>query len=362
MSKKPNAFSPTRRTAIKAAAVGLASIATPFVWTPARGAGKRIVVRDDGGIYTKAYGAVYYRPFTEKTGIEVIGVAANAEPTAQIRSMVEAGSYTWDMAKISNAAILMLTTGERKYLQKHGLEAQPVISSIPDQYLTPYGVGTNVYSTVLAYRTEAFEGREAPKSWADLWNVKDFPGRRALRKHPFDTIEQALMADGVPNDEVYPCDLDRAFKSLDAIKPHVDVWWNSGAQVEQMLGSGEVDMVATWVSRPQSAAANGTPMTIIWDQNIWGCDNWSILEGTPNADACREFITFASDPKRMASLTEYFAAGVTQPEAFDYIPKDMAQHCPTSPENIKTGVGINAKYWLDNQREAMERFNAWILA
>src|SRR6185437_928982 len=92
---------PGRRTAMKTMAGGLAAASMPFVWTPSRAAGKRIVVRDDGGIYTKAYGAVYYRPFTKATGIEVIGVQANAEPTAQIKSMVEAGSYTWDMAKIS---------------------------------------------------------------------------------------------------------------------------------------------------------------------------------------------------------------------------------------------------------------------
>jgi len=361
MQNKQRTFNPSRRSAIKAAAAGMAAIAVPFAWTPARGAGKRIVVRDDGGIYTKAYGAVYYRPFTEKTGIEVVGVAANAEPTAQIRSMVETGSYTWDMAKISNPAILILTSGDKKYLQKHGLESEPVIATIPDHYRSDYGVGTNVYSTVLAYRSDAFKGREAPKSWADFWNVKDFPGRRALRKHPFDTIEEALMADGVPGDQVYPCDLDRAFAKLDAIKPEVAVWWTSGAQVEQMLGSGEVDMVATWVSRPQSAAANGAPVGIVWNQNIWGCDNWSILAGTPNADACREFITFASDPKRMASLTEYFAAGVTQPAAFDYIKPEIAKDCPTSPENIKTGVPINAKYWFDNQRDVIERFNAWVL-
>lgn len=359
--KKPYVFNASRRTALKTAAAGLAAVAAPLVWTPARGAGKRIVVRDDGGIYAKAYGAVYYRPFFEKTGIEVVGVAANAEPTAQIRSMVEAGSYAWDMAKISNPAILLLTSTQKKYLEKHGLESDPVVATIPSQYMSPYGVGTNVYSTVLAYRTDAFKGRRAPESWADLWNVKDFPGRRALRKHPFDTIEEALMADGVSNAQVYPCDLDRAFHALDRVKADVAVWWNSGAQVEQMLGSGEVDMVATWVSRAQSAAANGAPVGIVWSQNIWGADNWSILAGTPNADACREFIKFASDPKRQAALTEYFAAGVTQPATFDYIAPEIAKHCPTSPENMKTGVPINAQYWLDNQRAVIERFNAWVL-
>jgi putative spermidine/putrescine transport system substrate-binding protein len=63
----------------------------------------------------------------------------------------------------------------------------------------------------------------------------------------------------------------------------------------------------------------------------------------------------------MASLTEYFPAGVTQPEAFKYIKADIAKNCPTYPDNIRNGVQINAKYWLDNQAAVTERFNAWVL-
>ena len=351
---------PSRRRLLQAAAA-LGTLGAPAVLKFARAQSKRIVVRDDGGIYTKAYGAVYYRPFTEKTGIEVIGVQANAEPVAQIKSMVETRAYTWDMAKISQPAILLLTSQGNVYLEKHGLEADPMVKTIPADMMSPYGVPTNVYSTVLAYRTDAFKGRKAPNSWADFWNVKDFTGRRSLRKHPFDTLEEAAMASGVPTAQLYPLDLDRAFAALDQIKPKVDVWWNSGAQCEQMLKSGEVDMIATWVSRPQSAMASGAPVTIVWNQNLWGVDNWSILAGTPNADACREFIKFASEPKRMASLVEYFPAGVTQPDAFKYIKPEIARNCPTYPDNIRNGVHINPKYWLDHQAAVTERFNAWIL-
>ncbi|AKJ68458.1 dehydrogenase [Pandoraea thiooxydans] len=362
MQKKSSPKNPSRRNAIKAAAAGAATLAFPAVWTSARAAAnKRIVVRDDGGIYSKAYGAVFYRPFTEKTGIEVVGVQANAEPTAQIRSMVETGSYTWDMAKISQPAILLLTRPGKVYLEKHGLESDPIIAQIPHQYMSPYGVGTNVYTTVLAYRTDAFKGRKAPQSWADFWNVKEFAGRRGLRKYPFDTIEESLMASGVPTSQVYPCNFDRAFASLDKIAKHVDVWWTTGAQVEQMLGSGEVDMIGTWVSRAQAAMAAGAPVEIVWNQNIWGCDNWSILKGTPNAQACREFIKFASDPKRQAQLVEFFPAGLTQPAAFNYVKPAVAKNCPTYPVNMKDGLHIDAQFWLDNQSKALERFNSWIL-
>jgi len=351
---------PSRRRALQvAAATGL--LAAPAVLRYARAQSKRIVVRDDGGVYTKAYGECFYKPFTQKTGIEVIGVQANAEPVAQIKSMVETKNYTWDMAKISQPAILLLTEGGKVYLEKHGLDDDPNVKTIPKQFMSPYGVGTNVYSTVLAYRTDAFKNRKAPNSWADLWNVKDFAGRRAIRKHPFDTLEESLMAAGVPTAQLYPLNLDHAFANLDKIKPSVDVWWNSGAQATQLLTSGEVDMIATWASRPQSAIMEGAPVAICWNQNLWGVDNWSILAGTPNAEACREFIKFASDIKRMAQQGDYYPAGVTQPEAFKYMKPEVAKHSPTHPDNIRGGVQINARYWLENQASVTERFNGWVL-
>ena len=40
------------------------------------------------------------------------------------------------------------------------------------------GVGAFVWSTALAYNADKL--KVAPTGWADFWNVKDFPGKRAL--------------------------------------------------------------------------------------------------------------------------------------------------------------------------------------
>ncbi|MEL6078769.1 extracellular solute-binding protein, partial [Stenotrophomonas maltophilia] len=73
-----------------------------------------------------------------------------------------------------------------------------------------------------------------PGSWADFWDTKQFPGKRGLRKGAKYTLEFALMADGVPRDQVYqvlrqPGGVDRAFRKLDQIKTQIQ-WWESGAQ------------------------------------------------------------------------------------------------------------------------------------
>lgn len=351
-----------RRTAIKMVAVSAgATLASPFISTPSRAASKQqIIVRDPGGVISQIYENILYKPFTQTTGIKVIGVAAGPEPTAQIQSMVKTKNYQWDMALLSQAAILLLSTDDM-YLEKHGLEHEPVISAISPQFRSLYGVGTNVCSTVLAYRTDAFKGRQAPQTWKDIWDIDNFPGRRSLRKHPFDTIEIALIADNASLKSVYPCDLNRAFDKLNSIKPHVGAWWTSGAQSEQFLKSGEVDLVPVWIPRVQSAIDAGIPVAFSWDQHIYVCDSWAILKGTPNADACRQFIKFASDPKRQALLAPY-AIGPTQPNAFEYIDSKLTKLLPSHPDNLKKGLYSDPSYWMSHQNVAIERFSQWMLS
>ncbi|WP_163591335.1 extracellular solute-binding protein, partial [Klebsiella pneumoniae] len=77
-------------------------------------------------------------------------------------------------------------------------------------FKAPHYAANDVVATVLAYRTDKV--KSPPRSWADFWDIRGRPGQRAMRKFPFDTIELALLADGVDPRSLYPCDFDRAFK------------------------------------------------------------------------------------------------------------------------------------------------------
>lgn len=348
-----------RRKVMQAATFGAAVIAAPFIWTASRVTSKKIVIRDAGGIFTEIYKKAFYEPFTKATGIKIVSVSSLAEPIAQIRTMVESKRYLWDMAAISRFSILSLTA-DTPYLEPHEFKNDPVISSIPPHFILPHGVGINIYSTVLAYRTDAFKERQPPQSWKDLWDVQNFPGRRSLRKHPFDTIEQALMAAGVNPNTVYPCNLEQAFQSLEKIKPHIAAWWTSGAQTEQMLKSGEIDLTSVWAARAQSIIDAGAPVAIAWDQHIYSCESWAILKGTPHAELCRQFIQFASHPKRQALLAPY-AITPTQPDALKYIHPKHAKLLQISPDSLKRGLYNNGSYWLKHQAEVITRFDDWLL-
>ena len=195
-------------------------------------------------------------------------------------------------------------------------------------------MGNNVFATILAYRTDAFEGKgkEPPKTWVDLFDVKKFPGRRSMRKHPFDTIEQALLADGVPREKLYPLDFDRAFKKLDTIKKDIAVWWTGGAQTSQLLKSGEVDICACWNARAQAAIDDGAPVKLIWDPASVDTgrlvDHQGYAQGRP-VPRVRQVLR--SIPARQAIFTKHLAYGPTHPDAYKTIPAERAKVLPTAP-------------------------------
>src|SRR5437016_8696079 len=75
-----------RRTAVAAGAALAASALAGSKPTAARGASKRLVVRDSGGAYQDAKTKAIYIPFTQATGIEVVPLNV---PTAQVIASVQ---------------------------------------------------------------------------------------------------------------------------------------------------------------------------------------------------------------------------------------------------------------------------------
>jgi putative spermidine/putrescine transport system substrate-binding protein len=351
----------TRRAALSGGAAVV--ISAPVYWKQAYAQDKRIFIRDPGGPYAPGFKEAFYEPFTKATGIEAVGLEGQHEPTSLIKGMVDTKTYTWDMALLSLSASNQLRMEGSGYLEKLEINT-PYLETTPAEYKTEYFAGNNVFATILAYRTETYEGagKEPPKTWADLFDEQKIPGRRAMRKHPFDTIEQALLADGVEGSKLYPLDFDRAFRKLDTVKKDIAVWWTGGAQTSQLLRSGEVDICATWNGRAQAAIDDGAPVKIVWRQHLWTPEGWSILKGTPKADMCREFIKFAVDPARQAIFTKHLAYGPTHPDAYKSIPAERAKVLPTAPTYLSDRIKVDDLFWAKHKDAVAERFNSWIVS
>jgi putative spermidine/putrescine transport system substrate-binding protein len=95
----------------------------------------------------------------------------------------------------------------------------------------------------MAYRTDALKGDKGAENPGRFLEQDQFPGQRSLCNLPRPTLEIALMADGVPPDQLCPLDVERAFKKLERIKPHIAIWWTSGGQSAQLISDGEVGLI-----------------------------------------------------------------------------------------------------------------------
>ncbi len=354
MTKVHSGFS--RRDFVKATA-GALSLAQAGTLTFAQD--KRIIVSDPGGPYAAAYRRAFYDPFEKATGIKVVNVAREAQPVAQISAIVKSKNYMWDVTTLTLSADIPYLESQN-LLEPIGLKPSDYPELMPEA-ITANWLGVDIYSTVLAYRTDKYPNG-APKNWADFWNVEKFPGRRCLRRSPIDTLEQALMADGVPVDQLYPLDVDRAFRSLEKIKKHISIWWTSGAQAMQAIQNGDVDMISTWNARAQTAIENGAPVKILWTEGLYSIEGWGIPRGTPRAELAKQFVRFCADAKRQAEFTSDLAYGPTNKKAFDFIPAQRADILPSAPANIRNMALPSPDWWAKNRQAVTERFNNFIIS
>lgn len=323
-------------------------------------AGDELTIVSWGGAYQESQRKAYFEPFM-KDGNKVTEEEYNGE-IAKIRAMVEANAVTWDVIDVdTQTALAACAEGILETIDwnKLGLDRSKFIGGD----LQDCAVPTIVYATVIAYDTTVL--KDPPKTIADVFDLQKFPGKRALQKNPFVNLEWALIADGVPQAEVYkvlstPEGVDRAFKKLDTIKKDV-VWWEAGAQPPQLLADGQVVMTSAWNGRIFNAVVTDKkPFAIMWDQQGLDWDWWAIPKGTPKLDAAYRFITFASDPQRMAEQTKYISYGPANKDAIPNVAPETLPHLPTSEANMANALIVDVHFWGDNQEQLAERFNAWL--
>jgi putative spermidine/putrescine transport system substrate-binding protein len=345
-----------RRRLLKAGGAAIASATLgPLLLTERTIAQTRTVyVNTWGGSWTAAEDAAFFKPFTQATGIQVRTVAPVSY--AKLKAQVESGNYEWDITAINQSDWLraehegLVEPIDWTIVQKDKLFPDAVFAN---------GIAYCALGTNLCYRKDKFPNG-GPQSWADFWDVKKFPGTRSLYNSAPRTLLFALLADGVPADKVYPFDLDRAFKKLDEIKPHIKVWWTQGNQSQQLIRDGEIDMMAIWNARASELAQQGVPVELVWNGAHVGITMWGVAKGAPNRKPAWEFIQFAVQPKQQAEFCNRLYYAPTNPKAYEFIRPEIAKQMPTYPENAKRTVTANAEWEAANAAMLQERFTQWL--
>ena len=328
-----------------------------------------------GGSYARACEKAFHEPFTAESGIEIRLEDYNGG-LAQIRVQVETGNVHWDVVDMEMAdAVRACDEGLLEPIDvgdlPAGADGTPAARDFYPGTVTECGVGTLFYSTICAYNLEQFPGTK-PSTIADFFDLEKYPGRRGMRRTPQVNLEFALMADGVRLDQVYATlktqeGLDRAFRKLDSIKDHI-VWWEAGAQPPQMLADGEVTMSTAYNGRIFNAQVlENQPFVIVWDGQLLDIGQLVIVAGSPNLQAARKFLSFATTVRSLVAVGRHISYSPARQSGTPLISThletgvDMKPHMPTSPENAARGLQYDWEWWSDHIDEMNLRFIAWLL-
>lgn len=311
-----------------------------------------------GGSNQKAQVKAFYEPYTKTTGGKIVAGEYTGEQ-AKVKAMVEAKNMSWDVVEVESPE-LARGCEEGLYEKLDMSKIGPKADFVPAS-LSECGIGIFVWSTVLAYNSDTL--KTAPKSWADFWDLKKFPGKRGLRKGAKFTLEFALLADGVKPEDVYKtlgtkAGTERAFKKLDQIKSSIQ-WWEAGAQPPQLLAAGDVVMSTAYNGRIATAQKEGKKLGISWTNNIYDFDSWGIPVGTPNKAEAYKFIAFASKPENQKVFAGEIPYGPTNLKGTAMVDKAIAADLPTAPQNMKGALASNTAFWVEHGEDLEQRFNAW---
>lgn len=274
--------------------------------------------------------------------------------TGKIKAMVEAGPVAWDV--VDTEFDWALQTGQAGLLE-------PLDFSVIDRdrldprFVSDYAVGLFYYSFVIGWNPANFPGDDQPATMADLFDTEKFPGKRTFYKWSAPrVIEVALLADGVPTDELYPLDLDRAVAKLDRIKSDI-IWREGGAQSQQLLASDEAPMGLFWNGRPAALQADGMPVGVSWQDNITAANALVVPKGARNKEAAMGFIAEATSAQAQADFaarTGYAPINLDSPDLMEANLRATLPDAQTANQ-----IRSDMAYWTEHRDEFGKRWYAW---
>jgi len=326
-----------------------------------------------GGAYGQSQEIAFFAPFAKETGTRIVTEIYDGT-LAKIKEMIGGDNSAIDVIDVSAGALdTLCRDGLLESIAPSSLGAAPSGESAEEDFysggLSSCGVASVAWSTAIAFDRQA-SSKASPSQIGDLLNAKRFPGKRALPNNARQTLELALLADGVDPANVYTElatqeGADRAFKALDKIKDEI-YWWDRAEEPMTWLSEKKVAMAAGYSGRMfRALIGDRQRFGVIWDGQVYDLDLWAIPKNAKNKDVALRFISFATDPARLAVQAELIAYGPMRKSALPLVGKhpvidvEMTPFLPTAPDNFKKALQFDEAWWNANGAELQRRFEAW---
>jgi putative spermidine/putrescine transport system substrate-binding protein len=307
---------------------------------------KEVIVCNWGGDAIKFMGVAWGEPFTKKTGVKV-SFNGNGVTDGKIRAMVEANAAAWDVGDgdVSKA----IGWGKQGLLETFDYTIVDR-NKVPPGMAADHGIANYFYSFILGFDRSVWRDKP-PRNWVDFFNVKDFPGMRAMRKGVYGQIEIALMGAGVPKNEIYPITPEKeklAFETIRKLKPNT-IFWAAGGDSQQLMRQKEVVMGVFFNTRHKIVHNESKgEWDWTWNQGIVSPGGWVVPKGNPAGAAVWPFIAFTQEPAGQVQLFELFSNAPANPQAAALVPAALKRFNASDPENYALQLPTDEAWYADN--------------
>lgn len=333
-------------------------------------ADERITIGTWGGSYEKAQQTALFDPFENETDILINTIRYNGgEEILKSEIVPDVIDMTLEDAVHACNQGLLHKLKLSSIVKTDVVEFKAKKDFIGDALL-PCGIAHLSYSTLIAYDERKFSG-EKPQRIKDFFDTKRFPGKRALHKKPSEILEWALIAEGVPVDQVYNLlsterGLRLAFRRLDSIRDDI-IWWEHSKEAAVLLKSGKAVMASGYNGRFFNAQLNGAPITMIWDAQIIDWNVW-VIPKSKNKKRTKlgsDFIRFVTQTDKMVKLAEIIPYGPSRKSALKRIGLhaegfSMRDHLPTAKHHLDRAIFRDATWYASTLELRNARFWDWL--
>jgi len=169
----------------------------------------------------------------------------------------------------------------------------------------------------------------------------------------------ALLADGVSKSQLYPLNVDRAFKKLDTIKSQI-IWSDNGQGVVQKLISGECSIGLTWSARPYDAVKNqNAPVAEAFGDAVIYDSYFAVAKNAPNAKNANALAAmWILDHDGQVN----FVSAIPYPTPIQGLekPSDYPESVRPFVPDITTGIVSSDQWYIDNLPSLTKRWDTWV--
>jgi putative spermidine/putrescine transport system substrate-binding protein len=357
-STEPSADAPATTEAEAPTTDPSATPTTAATTEPAPELSGELVIASWGGLSDEV-SDLFASGFEEATGVTVRFEPVPGQQVAGMQAQAEAGNVQWDIGDALGGDAAAALVAEDLVAELPEDVAARLEESLPGA-VKPFGINYGSLSNVIACNAAIAE--KCPTTPAEFFDVENFPGRRTLwADNAQVALALALAADGVPYDQIYPMDLDRAFAKLESIKGEIDVLYSSGDQLEQLFRSGEVAMGIAYNGRAFALStgegSDDLDMQTSWEGAVYNPTMLVVYKDSPNPAAAFAYLEWvASHPDVAVEYSETSTYGFPNQAIFDSIDPALGEWLPENPAHFDRRIELDYDWYQQNKQEVDDRW------